>query len=523
MKKFTTLAMVLALVVAFAASASAAELKARGAIIADAMWGDAGGANFWDAKNENSYKDKQRIEERARLLLDFIASENLKATVQLQIGTGFWGQSGFGLGQGDGGTNLSTSLRVREAFLDYNLPNTDVNMKAGYMLMYLPAAYAGSPILSDEAAGALLVTTPIIKDTVSVLAGYMRLWDNSGTANNTRNAAAKAAGMRDELDAAILALPITFNKIEVTPWMVYGWGGKDSLNQALDANNDVTTGLLSPLPQLTGVQNTAGNARSFQKDFSVWWAGLATTVNLFDPIVFGFDFNYGGLSGAGSVDGAAAPFDSKNVNNRQGWYTDAFVRYNGLDMVKPELFFAYSSGEDSDPTNGSERMPILYNGGYALGISWWMGGSNFAQTDMGGDNRHIGFWALGFTLKDITYMDKLSHDFMFMYAQGTNSADLLTDPNMRAAAWAYGGAGQGTGIAPGHFLTTKDNFFEIDLNTKYKLYDELTAILELGFINMNCKKDLWNDYLYGVGTADSLRTFKAANAYKVATGVRYDF
>jgi len=524
MKKLTLLALVLTLVVAWAASASAVELKARGAIIADAMWGDGGRANFWNAKDGNAaYVDKQTIEERARIYLDFIASENLKFTTQLQIGTGRWGQDGFALGQGDASTAKSTALRTREAYLDFNVPNSDVNVKAGYMLMYLPAANeGGSPILNDESAGALLVTVPVIKDAVTVLVGYTRLWDSTA-ANNTSNAITQrnnGYGMKDELDAAILALPISYNKIELTPWMVYGWGGKDSLNDALVASGDVTTGLLAPRANaaLTGV-----NGRSFQNNYNVWWAGLAATVKMFDPIVFGLDYNYGSLTGMKAVDGAAAPWDSSKVAERKGWYMDGYVKYTGLDMVKPQLFFAYTSGEDSDPSNGSERMPILYNGGYALGISWWTGGSNFSQTDMGGDNSHMGFWAVGLSLNDITYMDKLSHDFMFMYTQGTNSASLLQDPNMRATAYTWGGNGQGLGIAPGQFLTTKDHFFEIDLNTKYKIYDELTAILELGYINMNCNKDVWNDYLYGTAATSAQRQFKSSDAYKVATGLKYAF
>jgi hypothetical protein len=504
------LALVLALVVAWAASASAAELKVRGAIIADSQWGDGGYASFWAAKDGGNYQDKHNIEERARIMWDFVANENLKFTMQTQIGAGMWGQGGFGLGQGDGATGKSTALRVREAYMDFNVPDSDVNVKAGYMLMYLPAANpGGSPILNDESAAVAMVTVPVIKDTVSVLVGYARLWDSTN-ANNTANNAGTGTssyGLRDELDAAILAVPVTWNKIEATPWMVYGWGGKNSLTDA-QFGSDRYTGLLSAGPQQTGNLN-----KSFQKDLTVWWAGLATTVKMFDPIVFGFDYNYGSVSGAGSVDGAGAPWDSKNVNNRAGWYVDTFIRYTGLDMVKPELFFAYGSGEDSDPTNGSERMPLLYNGGYALGVSWWTGGSNFGQTDMGGDSRHSGFWALGLSLNDITFMEKLSHDFMFMYAQGTNSADLLRDANTPAYSW--GGA-----YNAGHFLTTKDHFFEFDLNTKYKIYDELTAIMELGYINMNTNKDLWNDYMYGVGSA---RTYKASDAYKVAMGLKYAF
>lgn len=524
MKRFALIAMVMALVMAFAGAASAAELKAKGQVqaygFATDNWDFEKSASRWDTR---TYEDDFQIAERARLMLNFIANENLKAVVQLQIGNGFWGQSGFGLGQGDGATGLSTSLRVRQAYLDFNIPDTKVNVKAGYLTATLPNTY-GSSILDDE-VGALLVSAPIIEKTLSVLVGYTRLWDDSGrSGNNTRNAAAKAAGMRDEFDAALLALPFTMDGVSATPFFVYGWAGKGALDQAINTASSATSdaarvrGLLSPNPQFQ-----SANPYTFQKDISAWWLGLNTKITMFDPIWAALNVNYGSLKGGGAVDGAAAPYDSKKVNDRSGYLIDFGIGYTGLDMVKPELFFAYTSGEDSDPTNGSERMPAI--SGLAKYTPFYFGGSAFGDGSIG-DNvsgyrtEHLGFWTLGLALKKITFMEKLTHDFYFAYIAGTNSKNLLNDTNMITAAQTRDAAGVFP-YQPGHFLTTKDSLFEFDFNTQYKIYEELTAMVELGYIVQSLNKDQWNAYLSSTvnGNAD----FKPSNAFKAMFGLSYDF
>ena len=332
MKRFTLIAMVFALVLAVAGGASAAELKVRGQVQA---FGN--GQDNWDftksksVNNNFAYEDDFTIDERARLYFDFIANENLKFVLQLQVGNGRWGQDGFALGQGDARTNTASAVRTRQAYLDFNLPDTLVNVKAGYMTVTLPGYVGGSAILDDE-AGALLVSAPIIDKTLSVLVGYMRLMDNTN-ANNTNNAVSGTGngyGMRDEFDAAVLALPIKLDGIEAVPFFVYGWAGKDALNDAWNsytAQTGATTsatdtnrirGLLSPGLSANTLNGIA--PLRFQKDISAWWLGLTGKVTMFDPIWFAAGFNYGSLSGGGTRTDttalgapAVAPWDSLSM------------------------------------------------------------------------------------------------------------------------------------------------------------------------------------------------------------------
>lgn len=484
------------------------------------------------------------------MFFDFIANENLKFVLQLQVGggntNGGWGRDGFALGQGDSATGKNTSIMTRQAYLDFNVPDTLVNVKAGYMTVTLPGYVGGSSILDDEVSAAL-VTAPIIDKTLSVLVGYMRLWDAS-SANNTVNRNSQTFGgygMRDEFDAFVLALPIKLDGIEAAPFFVYGWGGKDSLNDPYQ-NNPLNgpsgdkgrlRGLLTPGLGANSVVAGSTNPVKFQKDLSAWWAGLTGKVTMFDPIWFAAGFNYGSLSGGQAIDGAVAGWDNKHILDRAGWIADFAIGYNGLSMVKPKIWFAYSSGEDSDPLNGSERMPML--SAYPKYTPFYFGnsissssGTMLANVDQA--NERAGYWALGLTLEKITFLEKLTHDFYFAYIKGTNSASLLTDPNLafggnanvdlrRGGIAANGGTTQPGAYMPGQFLTTKDSLFEFDFNTQYKIFEELTAVVELGYIIQNLDKDTWNTYMLGSSNPANNNGLKFNDAIKCMVGLSYDF
>ena len=176
---------------------------------------------------------------------------------------------------------------------------------------------------------------------------------------------------------------------------------------------------------------------------------------------------------------------------------DLAVDYTGFDFMTPELFFAYTSGEDSDITDGSERMPTLNARNWALG-SFFFGGDTLLQGSKGYGVEQTGFWALGLSLKDISFLEKLSHTFTVMYAKGTNDKALIGN-----AAITYG-----------QTLTEEDHIVEVDLNTKYQLYEELCLTLDLGYINNGYDKDKWRVANPGLDKND---------AYKLSTGILYQF
>ncbi len=164
------------------------------------------------------------------------------------------------------------------------------------------------------------------------------------------------------------------------------------------------------------------------------------------------------------------------------------------------MFFVYTSGEDDDADNGSERMPALKTRNWAAG-SFWFGGDTLLSGSNGYLNTEMGFWALGLSLKDISFIEKLSHTITGMYVQGTN--------DKATAGWTIGATGLDF-VSYGHSLTEEDHIIEFDLNNSYKLYDELTLSLDLGYIVNGYDKDTWA----GIERED---------AFKLSTGLAYSF
>jgi hypothetical protein len=248
---------------------------------------------------------------------------------------------------------------------------------------------------------------------------------------------------------------------------MYGYAGSNATGSG-NVPDSMQSGLF-------GVNNTGAT----EEGFNMYWAGAALTVDMFDPIVVMADFNWGQKT------------SSKDWLRRSGWFTDFAVKYTGLDFVTPSLVFAYGSGENDDPNDGSERMPGLgYDGGWSVGTHFF--GNSPISTDIG-DQAEMGFWTIGLQLEDISFIDKLTHSLYFVYAQGTNDHNLTDHFNNRQS---YGTLG---GIVYGRTLFDKDNLYEIDFNHTYQIYEQLAAILELNWTYISYDEDTWEkiDPSYG--------------------------
>ncbi len=139
---------------------------------------------------------------------------------------------------------------------------------------------------------------------------------------------------------------------------------------------------------------------------------------------------------------------------------------------------------------GSEPYDVEYRVRSRSGRYLWVHGRGESLRNQAGQSRrmsgsiqdtneYMGFWALGLSLKDIqSFAEGLTHDAHFIYAKGTNKfRDDYT----------------GKSVHYGRMLTDKDSLVEIDFNTGYKLYDELTLSLDLGYLNLSTKESRWNN------------------------------
>ena len=455
--------------------ANAATIKATGSWQIDATW-------FSQNDLENQTKDNTfSIGQRMRTKFEFIANENLKGVLETQIGTNSWGNGLYQVSAGRTPNTTATgslnagggNIILRKGYLDFKWPGTAVNFLVGYQSLSLPSAVGGgSAILDDHVAGAAVVVP--VNANIALVAGYARPLDA-----NTYGATASRQGTGTQADDAFLFANLSYGGIKLSPFFNYAYAGKQ-------VAGNLVNGMAIPNLDLND------GARGY-------WGGVAFTMTTFEPFKVMADFNYG--SANANYNGGAGHIDWK----RSGWLFDMAIDYTGLSMMTPELLFAYTSGENSN-IQKSERMPMLSAENYALGSFFMQGGDSLAAS-YNGPNTAMGFWALGVSLKDIKLIDKLSHTFNVIYFKGTNSKTWLQ--NIAAA-------GLGAGLY-GRTLTEKDSLVEVDLNSKYQIYEELSLALELGYLSTSFDKSLWS----GVTGLPTSKLSK--DAYKANVMLNYSF
>ncbi|MCJ2164274.1 MULTISPECIES: outer membrane homotrimeric porin [unclassified Pseudodesulfovibrio] len=435
MKRFTLLAAALVMVLGMAVSASAApEVSISGNLLVNAVW-----KNNWNFSKSQGQKN-MNIMERADLYFTVTANENLKGVLGLRSQRGEWGQT-WQPGNVAGASSTTANLNIRDAYIDFNWPGTDVNVKAGLYTVGLPQAVGGASMIIAERAGAVMVSTPVT-DNVGVLAGYTRMFDSDSSTT---------AALNDSyLDGYLLALPLTFEGVSATPYFLYGAAG----------DNYLASG----------------------EDVSAYWMGTDFTLSILDPFIIKADLAYGKLDA------------DTDTNDASGWMGTLGLDYTGFDFMTVSTYFVYTSGSDDDTTDGIESMPII-QGDWAVG-SFYFGGGSVTGDDLDAeDGNRLGFWVLGLSLTDIqSFAQGLTHDVHVLYVKGTNDDSLAAAPAV--------------GTMPG-FLTEDDSLWEVDFNTAYAIYDELTLYAQLGYIN--------SDY------DDNWGTDVEDDAWKVATGVVYKF
>ncbi|BCS87700.1 outer membrane homotrimeric porin [Pseudodesulfovibrio sediminis] len=267
--------------------------------------------------------------------------------------------------------------------------------------------------------------------------------------DNDTEALTQASNDMDYLDAYILALPVSLEGVSFSPYVAYGNGG----------------------------QNYNGGTGD---EINAYWIGSDFTMNMFDPFVLKADLAYGNMD---------AETDASEAN---GWWFDVALDYTGFDFATMSAYFVYTSGSDDDTSDGAEAMPVIQSD-WAVG-SFFFGGGGITSDDINGGDTQLGYWILGFSATDIqSFAEGLTHDFHVLYAKGTND-DALADNTITL------GAG----------LTDKDSLWEVDFNTMYQIYDELTLYTQIGYINADYDDDTW---------AADLQD----DAWKFATGMVYQF
>ena len=483
MKKILTLMLAAGMLLGAASGAKAIDFKASGEWLVGFGLGD--GSLIKDVDNKKYHNDDTfNAGQRVRLQLDAVASESLSGTVFFEIGDQMWGsnaeESGAALGA-DGKV-----VKVKNAYIDWMVPNTDLKLRMGLQAVAMPNVAGGSAIMDGDAAA--VVASYQFNDNVGLTALWMRPLNDNYTGTN---AAGEAYGngynnYLDNMDLFALMLPLKFDGVELTPWAMYGMQGKNTrFNEGgvgtADGALDVT------LPGYLPGMNEFALGKTGKAYGSMFWAGLPVAITAFDPLNIEFDINYGYVEAMGRYDVLKRGTDWVRGNSkREGWLVKALVEYK-MDWGTPGIFGWYASGDDGNVKNGSERLPSIAGAGNFTsfmgdGNLAWGTGHNFYDNNL----TYAGTWGVGLQIADVSFVEDLKHTFRVAYWGGTNSPSMVKYMGS-GVAW-----NDTTAAQDGPYLTTNDGLLEFNLVNSWQIYENLEANLELGYIVNMMDKDTWD-------------------------------
>lgn len=454
MKRIMTLLLAAGLVFgATAGSAKAVELTANGTWQFGWTWMQAPGTDTKD-----TFKAKQRL----RTQFNFIASEDLKGVLFTEIGNGDWGGKD-GWATGTDGKNI----KVRYAYVDWVVPGADIKVRMGLQPVGQPTYTFNRPVMGDAYDVAGITANYQFNDMVGLTLAWTRPYNNDEADH-------------DSVDLFMLAVPVTGEGWAVTPYGMYASVGSDAMWGAYDSQDwgsDIKYMLSGMLP-VAPFGLLGANDWTNTDSGNAWWLGIGGELTMFDPFRVALDFVYG-YADLGNL----GNFDLK----RRGWTATAEASYT-LDFVTPTLRGWYSSGDDSNYMDGSERIPGLRNVSKFTNFGFDGGWYDADQLAVGSDGK----WGIGLHFDNIQVIEALKHDLRFSYIQGTNNramADvyqLCTDP-----------ATNGMVGSEGIYMTTSDKAWEIDFDTKYDIYKNLAMHVELSYIKLDFDEATWgNTYQY---------------------------
>lgn len=98
---------------------------------------------------QNTHNDYFGALQRFRIKLDAIASEQLSGSIQLELGRTDWGKASDGGALGADGTQI----KVRMAYLDWVIPETDIKVRMGVHMIALPGVisqWGAGPIFGKQ-------------------------------------------------------------------------------------------------------------------------------------------------------------------------------------------------------------------------------------------------------------------------------------------------------------------------------------------------------------------------------------
>ena len=464
MKKLMTLALAAAMMLGAATGANAIDFKAKGQWIMSFDYGMHGNFGESKAKNNSGFKNEDEFEarQRVRLQLDAVASEALSGTVFFEIGDQVWGDNDNGGALGADGK----VVELKRAYIDWMVPQTDLKVRMGIQGIALPSFTTNASQIMDDDVAAISLNYQF-NENVGLTAFWARPYNDNGGYSSRWDGNNYDQNYMDNMDMFAVLLPLTFDGVKVTPWVMYaamGPGMFDNLKNDGNAWGRASAGMVSGF-QGTDWNDSYGNA---------FWAGVTGEVTYWDPFRIAWDVNYG-----------SASYEDQKMN-REGWLASLLLEYK-LDWGTPGLYGWYSTGDDNNPRNGSERMPVVSANGNNDFSNFAFNGNPYIARECVLGSTMTGTWGIGARLKDVSFLEDLKHTLRVNFMGGTNSPKMAK--YMRTGENGYEPIGKhgvyaiaGTDFYDPMYLTTEDYALEVGLTNTYKMYDNFTIMLDAAYI-----------------------------------------
>ncbi len=485
MKKLATLFLTAGLIFSSMTNAQAIDFKVKGQAIMTFEYGHGGEGNndVYGYEGDDSFNALQRF----RMQIDAVASESLSGTVYFEMGESVWGTQDEGAALGTDGT----LVEVKRAYIDYVTPESTLKVRFGLQGMGLPSYTTGtSQVFVNDVAGMVLNNT--FTENVSMTAFWARPFNDN---YKREYQYADYDNFLDNVDMFGLSLPMTFDGYKLNPWIMYTAVGANTfrgdpasrtadLEQGLLPVTGVPADFLGSTSSSNPVTNSGYRLDSYG---DVWHAGLTGEFSFDSPFTFAFDINYGNAS-----------FGPEEYD-RAGFYVSVLAEYK-LDWGVPGIYAWYSSGDDDDLDNGSERMPTISgSNGRNQFSSFASNGSRYLDREDVIGEFLVGTWGVGLRVKEVSFIKDLKHSFAVNYFGGTNDEEMASHLDS---------FNEGYGL----YLTENDYAVEFNFNTDYKIYKNLTMNVHASYIVLGFDDDTWSHTQYD-----------ATDAWNVSTSFIYSF
>ena len=428
MKKLTTLVLAAGLLVSsFAGSASAGEFKPVLQFAEEFTYGDGG---FNSPENFNATS-------RIRFGFDYVASEDLSATILFQYRNGSWGNnngSDFTADHELSGMKAGSHFRMRLAYIDWTIPSTDVKVRMGRHALVAPSYAFGSAILDGRGDG--ITITSAINDNINLGFSWFRVDSDTQNAKNFE----KGVNVEDDADAVMLNAEFAYDGFKVTPWVLYAHKQDNAM---------------------------AGNYNTFQHEeynSDSFVIGASAELNMFDPFVFAVDALYTNTKYHNAPLFVEDSFDA--------YYVAAKASYK-FDNGTASLGGWYSNGVDyrGDFYRNNDTGYVILDGGFSASTILFdgnmVGVDGFTNKAQMGTDSPLGTWGLIAEYANFSFIENLSHSARILYVEGTSK---------------YDGYNTNAPLGSRKFLFSEDDSaIEIDFDTTYQIYKNLSATLQLGY------------------------------------------